>query len=340
MPTVGGLLRLLLELTFSVVCFVVYYSGLLRVIRYISRRHATIVMYHSVTPTGNPYIYPDNIVSPDNFKKQLDYIKRNYTVISLDTMVRIVRGGKTPLPYSIALTFDDGYNDFLENALPILNEHGLPATVFPITGLLDSGEAKWEDQLTSLIKEYDGKPVSLNLPGRSGAFKLSARGDWRQSARRLNQLLCKASPEEREQTLGRLRARSTVTRPRIMMLARELTQLRCDHRITIGCHTHTHASLGGLDTSWVKHEACESKRIIENITGRECTLFSYPFGKRGDFNQDTKKTLRDLGFAAALTTLRGCVTKDSDPYELRRIAAVDDSSYLFRCSLVGLTLQS
>jgi peptidoglycan/xylan/chitin deacetylase (PgdA/CDA1 family) len=340
MPTVERLLRPLLALTFRAVCLIVYYSGLLRVIRHLSRRRATIIMYHSVTPTGNPYVYPDNTVSPDNFRKQLEYIKRNYTVIGLETMVGIIRGGRAPPPYSIALTFDDGYRDFIENALPALDEHGLPATVFPITGLLDSGRAKWEDQLTSLIKEYDGAPLTFNLPGRNEAFTLSARGDWRQSVRKLNQLLCNASPEEREGTLDLLRARSDTTRPRTMMLARELAQFCCGYRITIGCHTHTHTSLGGLDANRVEHEAIESKRIIENITGRECTLFSYPFGKRRDFNQEVKKTLRDIGFKAALTTLRGHVTRDSDPYELRRIAAVDDSLHVFRCSLVGLALQS
>lgn len=340
MPAVGRLLHILLALMFRAVCFTVYYSGLLRVVRYITRRHATIIMYHSITPMDNPYIYPDNTVSPHNFKKQLEYIKRNYTVIGLDTMVRIVRGGKDPPPYSIALTFDDGYRDFIENALPVLDEHRLPATVFPITGLLNTGEAKWEDQLTSLVQGYGGKLVAFNLPGQSGVFKTSARDDWRHSVRRLNQRLLKASLEEREQTLRLLRARSDETRPRIMMLARELTQLRGNHRITIGCHTHTHTSLGGLETSRVKHEASKSKRIIENITGVECTLFSYPFGKRDDFDRDVKKTLSDMGFAAALTTLRGRVTRNSDPYELRRIAAVDDSSHLFRCSLVGIALQS
>ena len=90
----------------------------------------------------------------------------------------------------------------------------------------------------------------------------------------------------------------------------------------------------------MRHEAHESRRIIEDITGRECTLFSYPFGKRRDFNEEVKRILRGLGFAAAVTTLRGRVARGSDPYELRRIAAVDDSSHLFRCSLVGLALQS
>jgi peptidoglycan/xylan/chitin deacetylase (PgdA/CDA1 family) len=340
MPTVERLLSPILTLTFRAVCLIVYYSGLLRVIRHLSRGRATIIMYHSVTPTGNPHVYPNNTVSPDNFEKQLDYIKRNYTVIGLKTMVRIVRGGRALPPYSVALTFDDGYRDFIENALPVLDEHGLPATLFPITGLLDIGEAKWEDELTSLVEGYEGRPTSLNLPGRKREYKLYARGDWRQSVRRLNQILCKASPEEREAALGLLRARSDTTRPRTMMLARELAQLCRGHRVTIGCHTHTHTSLGGLDASQVKHEVIESKRIIEKITGRECTLFSYPFGKRRDFNQDVKRTLRDFGFEAALTTLRGRVTRDSDPYELRRIAAVDDSLHVFRCSLVGLALQS
>ena len=57
-----------------------------------------------------------------------------------------------PLSRSVVITFDDGYRDNLLVAKPILEEHGLPATVFVTTGYVGSNRDFWWDELESLLR--------------------------------------------------------------------------------------------------------------------------------------------------------------------------------------------
>ena len=96
-----------------------------------------VLMYHSVSDTPAASIRALS-VRPRAFAAQLDYLHQHgFTGLTFGELCKYRRAEK-PLPdRSIVLTFDDGYADFIEEALPILVEHGFPATVFVTTGWLD-----------------------------------------------------------------------------------------------------------------------------------------------------------------------------------------------------------
>ena len=103
-----------------------------------------ILTYHRV---GN---FPDRMPSHrgqycdlPRFEAQMEMLGRcGYTVIGLETAVRGLRGiGKLP-PKPVVLTFDDGYTDFLEFVTPVLLNHGYPATVYAVAGML-GGRSSW-----------------------------------------------------------------------------------------------------------------------------------------------------------------------------------------------------
>jgi peptidoglycan/xylan/chitin deacetylase (PgdA/CDA1 family) len=125
----------------------------------------------------------------------------------------------------------------------------------------------------------------------------------------------------------------------VMLGWNEIQELQKEGFVSFGSHTHSHVDLAVLNPTMAELEISQSKQEIENFLGIPCTLFSYPFGKRHNFNQGIKKNLRNMGFSIAVTTIRGSISKGSDPFELRRIAAIDDSSYRFKCSLIGVALQ-
>ncbi len=96
-----------------------------------------ILMYHSVSDTPAPSIHALS-VRPRAFAAQLDYLRQHgFTGLTFGELCTHRRAEK-PLPERpIVLTFDDGYADFIEEALPMLTEHGFPATVFVTTGWSD-----------------------------------------------------------------------------------------------------------------------------------------------------------------------------------------------------------
>jgi peptidoglycan/xylan/chitin deacetylase (PgdA/CDA1 family) len=99
-----------------------------------------VLMYHSVSDAPAPSIRALS-VRPAAFAAQLDYLRQQgFTGLTFGELCQHRRAEK-PLPARpVVLTFDDGYADFIEEALPTLMEHGFPATVFVATGwLADAG---------------------------------------------------------------------------------------------------------------------------------------------------------------------------------------------------------
>ncbi len=101
-----------------------------------------IFLYHRITDVHkDPHILS---VSPDHFREQLSYLKKHFFIQSLAEMVYDIKN-KTLRRNALAITFDDGYADNLINALPILEEFDVPATIFVTSGAVGSNQPfSWE----------------------------------------------------------------------------------------------------------------------------------------------------------------------------------------------------
>jgi peptidoglycan/xylan/chitin deacetylase (PgdA/CDA1 family) len=108
------------------------------------KRWPRILMYHSVGELGDD---PNLLsISPARFESQLLYLKRhNLRGVSMRELFRAISTGEDK--GLIGLTFDDGYEDFLYTAVPILERLGYSATVFMVAGM-PGGENDWEHAFT------------------------------------------------------------------------------------------------------------------------------------------------------------------------------------------------
>lgn len=100
----------------------------------------TVAMYHSVSPYDqDPYLVT---VTPERFDRQMHWLRRRgLSGVSVSDLLAACREGAGR--GLIGLTFDDGYADFIEYALPVLNRYGFGGTVFPIAFLL-GGQNDWD----------------------------------------------------------------------------------------------------------------------------------------------------------------------------------------------------
>ncbi|MFA5350619.1 MAG: polysaccharide deacetylase family protein [Candidatus Omnitrophota bacterium] len=121
--------KILLILLSAIILLGVYYYWLT------PKYSVPILTYHSIG-----YGYGSFFVAPENFIKQMEYIKKNgYEVITLDELVRGIKDKKVFKRNKVVITFDDGYKDNFEYAYPILKGFGFPATIFIITDFMDKG---------------------------------------------------------------------------------------------------------------------------------------------------------------------------------------------------------
>lgn len=104
-----------------------------------------ILLYHTVTKTPSSKLAPFT-VSPKTFAQHLDLLlEKGYTCVTISELVKILRDHSPRQPQRqkvAAITFDDGYKDFAESALPLLLERKLASTMYLTTGWLEDGRAR------------------------------------------------------------------------------------------------------------------------------------------------------------------------------------------------------
>jgi len=102
-----------------------------------------ILMYHKVAPVQRASRVPGHYVPPRLFSRQMDALaSRGYQTVRLSDLFR----PGVPLPERpIAITFDDGYENFLTQALPVLVRHGFTATVFLVANCLGKTN-RWDTE--------------------------------------------------------------------------------------------------------------------------------------------------------------------------------------------------
>jgi peptidoglycan/xylan/chitin deacetylase (PgdA/CDA1 family) len=91
--------------------------------------------YHHVDNVSDTHPQRNLYIKQEEFRRQMEFLrKKGYTVVSLDDIKASLSGEKIIPPKSVAITFDDGFEDNYLNAFPIIREYGYPATIFVIAG--------------------------------------------------------------------------------------------------------------------------------------------------------------------------------------------------------------
>lgn len=115
-----------------------------------------ILVYHSVGSNRSFYN-----VELEDFIRQIEYLKKKYSIVSLDDIVSFVRNGKETSGKLVTITFDDGYQDFYLNIYGYLRKNKLPAIVFVATGYVGKEWPFGEDQL-KMLKWNEIEEISKN----------------------------------------------------------------------------------------------------------------------------------------------------------------------------------
>lgn len=105
----------------------------------------SILMYHQIGEFPAPKNHRAGYCQLRRFRAQMHFLKQaGYRVLPLDAALAGLFGAASLPSKGVVLTFDDGYRNFAEHALPVLQEHAFPATVFMISGKI-GGRAEWLD---------------------------------------------------------------------------------------------------------------------------------------------------------------------------------------------------
>lgn len=289
------------------------------------RSRLTILIYHRVLPQPDA-LFPGES-DAENFDHQMGQLAGCFKIISLLDAVRGIRQGKLP-PRAACITFDDGYADNAEIALPILQKHDIPATFFVSTGFLDGGRM-WNDTVIELIRRAPGDILDLAQIGL-GQFEIGSLPQRRQAINNVLDGLKYLPLESRRSRVEEMCGLIPVIPSNNLMMTSDQVRLLHSAGMEIGGHTVNHPILARLENDTASAEIANGKEILEGIIHAPVRLFAYPNGKPGrDYMADHVRMVRKIGFDAAVSTAHGAARASSDLYQLPRFTPWDRGSVRF-----------
>ena len=253
----------------------------------LSNQPKLVLLYHRVRPESRIEEL-DRVLntSVERFVSQMDLLAARARLIPLMSFVDGSAPEDGPL---VAVTFDDGYLDVFEHALPVLRDRGIPATVFLTTGFVEGSVEPWWERLKALVGETN-VPVAGQLPLYR---RLEPRCRHLRCEERLAILKsafgCGAA--DRRRSLGKFPSWAGI-------------EEAASGGVVFENHTHSHPCLRRLSLEEATAEIILANDLIQRHTGRRPSLFAFPGGEPADVSCSSLRLLRRLGFAAAFTAGR------------------------------------
>ncbi len=296
-----------------------------------------ILMYHRIAaPAVDPWGLS---VSPDNFRSQLGALRRHRQPMAMNHFVSLLEAGRLPNA-AVGITFDDGYVDNLRLAKPLLEDAGVPATVFIATGWIGARDLFWWDELAQLIL-LSSASIDVDITVGEERFVLRAgmpvagepRSTWR---------AWEPAETEREQLYvdlwQRLQRLDAAFRDEMIRLLREqlngtgaaaddLPMTRAElatlpsKLVSIGGHARTHQPLTSMTVDRQRDEIEDSRDVCAQVTSYPIAGFAYP---HGDADEATRAEVKAAGYLYACSTHSAAVRRTGyDLFDLPRVMAMN-----------------
>jgi peptidoglycan/xylan/chitin deacetylase (PgdA/CDA1 family) len=281
-----------------------------------------ILMYHGVsvgTVPGSLRNCEGKHMPADLFAQHLRVLQRSRRVISLSDMIAGMEQ-RQDMRNTVALTFDDGYENNLLAAAPALADFKMPAAFFVATGFIGAERCIWFDKLEIALDRTNR--TSMQLPGNNGTIPIRSLIEKRQALVRAKKILKAKETRSLDEDAMTLVAQLGVTdfspdgdyRFMDWNQVRQLVQAGFE----VGAHTVSHPILSKIPFDEAVAEILDSKEQVRQETGQCSSTFCFPNGKMSDFSP-ALKTMCQGHFKAVLTAERGAAAAEQI-FELKRLS--------------------
>lgn len=314
--------------------------GLFHVARFMTRRSLRILCYHGFSLQDEHQFRPKLFIRPQTFAQRMRYLRENgIPVLPLTLAVERTASGDLPDSATV-ITVDDGFHSVFQEALPVLRENQLPATVYVTTYYVER-----QNPIFRLVVQYMFWKTECRhlvtrdfLSGSIDGLDLSnteARDSWMWEFIRFGETQC-GETERRTlceglgKRLGIDYADLVGNRTLSLMTAEEIRALVADG-IDIQLHTHRHCFPNEQESAL--RELQDNQNALERITGRRCVHFCYPSGL---WSEEQWPWLRNFMVQTAVTCEPGLNSPATPTLGLRRFLDGENISQIeFEAEICG-----
>jgi peptidoglycan/xylan/chitin deacetylase (PgdA/CDA1 family) len=274
--------------------------------------YLTIITYHHVADPGPDYPFDPEVadVTPPQFERHLDMLKRHFNVIGIDDLCGSLDGERLPSNPAL-ITFDDGYRSCHDVALPALKARGLRAVFFIPTWFVDERRLFWWERISWLINQGRRSGMTrleVEYPERI-SFDLTQAG--------ASDALASLVKDTHGLDLPRMLAELTraVGATWSDEIERKLTNellMSWDHiralaaaGMDIESHTRKHRVLQTLDDAELDDELSGARRDLERALGRSPRTIAYPVGRSIARDPNIRSAIARAGYRVGFTNATG-----------------------------------
>ncbi|KGM06564.1 hypothetical protein LP43_1786 [Methylophaga thiooxydans] len=304
--------------------------------------HDIILCYHSVRDINRPirgWLGSSRSLDSIVFDRQMSWLSSVAEVVSLSELLQRPRTGTR---IRVAVTFDDGYFDNIDVAMPILRQYGIPITWFVATDFIDNADlVPWWDLIDLTLAEcYE--PVEFTVDGIKGIYDPTVVADRQWLNTRLRMILKSTGLLQRDAIIEDMRyaiSRQYTLPTNSYAREEEIKSVLQGGDIELGGHTGSHPNVALCSSDELKAEINRGKIRLEKISGQSLNWFAYPFGGRGAFSPSAAKAVQEAGFNGACSLVSGTVSMKTEKYMIPRYAISPNMTMeTFKARVLGAPL--
>ena len=267
------------------------------------RGRACIFCYHRILPDDKVQDDkgPDSsLVMPvSKFEEQMKFLSQTYRVLSMDDFLKHIKSDSNE--FVIVITFDDGYKDNLEYAIPVLEKYNIPSTIYIITRLPQGDTWMWWYEIWEHLNTV--KNLSFNHKNTSFKWNLSTQRKKLLCFNDLSKMMLNMPTEDCKLLLKKITRKLDLKKYTDICLDwGEIEFLDRHPLITIGAHSHTHPNLNKLSKEDALMEMLSSKILLEEKLKHSVDHFAYPYGTSNEATLREFEMIIECGFNSAVTT--------------------------------------
>jgi peptidoglycan/xylan/chitin deacetylase (PgdA/CDA1 family) len=249
-------------------------------------------------------------VTPDFLDRALSGFKsEGLSIVSMDEAVEAIASAHVRKGRFAALTFDDGYIDNRTHALPVLESHDAPCTIYVPSHFPQGRGELWWVALENMIRDADSMVSPLDRsrgsqPIRTDDEKLAFYLELYWQLRNLPQ-------EDQRTKMAELALEQGYDMHalcrQLILSTPDMIEIARHKLVTIGAHTASHSAVATLSPQAAMDEMVQGADWLEEKLGKRPRHFAYPYGDEKSAGPRDFELAREAGFASAVTTRKGMI---------------------------------
>lgn len=300
--------------------------GLERLLLNTSDNNHLNIYYHGVVNSDSNYFSPRHI-HIEQFEQQIRYFKKHFDIVSIKDAFKIKQKKMLSNRHTISISFDDGYQNNLKVALPILNKYDVNATFF-ISGICtESNENNllWTDIIA--FAKYFCKEKKVVLQGVEFIDFIEV-----ETGKSMKDFLKHKSRNYRDSSMDELKNRCSIIERQNeipseiwkLLSPSELIELSKNSNVTIGSHGYNHYNLGGISIAESIEDMKSSKVALEKVVGSNLDMICYPDGSYGN---DVMNAAIEMGFEYNICCDYNSIEDSKNPNIVNRYGIANTTTF-------------